>query len=197
MRMPDFPVEADKVQLRPFEHSDLDALERFVTAPVAQRYMALPVRDGAELRNHLDALLSMRRLTRPGDILAMAVLPLGGTHALGQVSLVWTDATASQAELRFVFAPEGHEAGLDRAALKAALDIAFEELNLHRVLVRTSARHQRTVRLLKQLGLRLEAHFREHALYQGEWDEELHFAILDREWRHADKVRELHRHRVA
>lgn len=197
MRMPDFPVEADKVVLRPFEPGDLEALEGFAKSPTAQRYMALPVRDGAELRTHLDSLLAMRRLTRPGDILAMAALAPGQTVALGQVSLVWTDATASQAELRFAFAPEGYEAGLDRAALKAALDIAFEELSLHRVLVRTSARHQRTVRLLKQLGLRLEAHFREHALYQGEWDEEMHFAILDREWRHADKVRELHRHRVA
>ena len=43
--------------------------------------------------------------------------------------------------------------------------------------------------------MRLEAHYREHALFQGEWDEELHFAILDREWLASDKVREFPRGR--
>jgi RimJ/RimL family protein N-acetyltransferase len=45
--------------------------------------------------------------------------------------------------------------------------------------------------------MRLEAHYREHALFQGEWDEELHFAILDREWTRGGKVHELLKHRVA
>jgi RimJ/RimL family protein N-acetyltransferase len=39
--------------------------------------------------------------------------------------------------------------------------------------------------------MRLEAQYREHALFQGEWDEELHFAILDREWQASAKVRPL------
>ena len=45
--------------------------------------------------------------------------------------------------------------------------------------------------------MRLEAHYREHALFQGEWDEELHFAILSREWQRSGKVEELSRHKVA
>jgi RimJ/RimL family protein N-acetyltransferase len=45
--------------------------------------------------------------------------------------------------------------------------------------------------------MRLEAHYREHALFQGEWDEELHFAVLDREWSRGSKVREITRHKVA
>ena len=48
--------------------------------------------------------------------------------------------------------------------------------------------------------MRLEAHYREHALFQGEWDEELHFAILDREWGRSPRVHEFNRfhiHRVA
>ena len=54
-----------------------------------------------------------------------------------------------------------------------------------------------SARLLKSLGMRLEAHYREHALFQGEWDEELHFAVLDREWQRGAKVREITRHKVA
>ena len=49
------------------------------------------------------------------------------------------------------------------------------------------------IALLKGIGMRLEAHYREHALFQGEWDEELHFAILDREWKPSEVVREFPR----
>ncbi|UXN72481.1 GNAT family N-acetyltransferase [Devosia sp. A8/3-2] len=42
---------------------------------------------------------------------------------------------------------------------------------------------------MQNMGMRLEAHYREHALFRGEWDEELHFAMLDREWNRPSKVR--------
>ena len=31
--------------------------------------------------------------------------------------------------------------------------------------------------------MRREAHFREHALFKGGWDEEFYYAILEDEWR--------------
>src|SRR5690606_20176399 len=113
------------------------------------------------------------------------------------VSLRWTDATAAQAELRFVFNPLYRRQGYATEAVRAALDIGFDECGFHRVFARCGADNQRSARLLKALGLRLEAHYREHALFQGDWDEELHFAILDREWRRGEKVKELSRHMVA
>jgi len=49
-------------------------------------------------------------------------------------------------------------------------------------MVRCDGRCHHSIKLLQNLGMRLEAHYREHALFQGEWDEELHFALLEREW---------------
>ena len=82
-------------------------------------------------------------------------------------------------------------------AVRAVLDFGFEAFGFHRVFVRCAAKNGRALRLLGGLGMRIEAHFREHALYQGEWDDELHFAILEREWRRGPAVTEIERHRVA
>jgi RimJ/RimL family protein N-acetyltransferase len=30
--------------------------------------------------------------------------------------------------------------------------------------------------------MRREAHFREHGLFKGRWDEEFYYALLQREW---------------
>ena len=81
--------------------------------------------------------------------------------------------------------------------MKAIVDLAFEHFRLHRVFARTAGQNEASASLLRSLGMRLEAHYREHALFQGEWDEELHFAVLDREWQRGAKVREITRHKVA
>jgi RimJ/RimL family protein N-acetyltransferase len=73
-------------------------------------------------------------------------------------------------------------------ALSAIFDLAFDQFRIHRLMVRCDGRSHHSIKLMQSLGMRLEAHYREHALFQGEWDEELHFAILDREWRPNAKV---------
>jgi RimJ/RimL family protein N-acetyltransferase len=115
---------------------------------------------------------------------------------IGHTCLTWADATAAQGELHLVLAPAARGAGYAREAAAAMLDLAFDEFRLHRVYCRCDGRNSAAVRLMKKLGMRLEAHFREHALFMGEWDEELVFALLSREWRRSSKVEEL-RHRIA
>ena len=197
MNMPDLPITTDRLKLRAFEPRDLDGLFAYLTLPDSQRYLDLPVRDIAEARAELSSLRQQTRLMRPGDTLALAVSSARSGVLVGHILLRWTDATASQAELRFLFDPRHSAERYATEAVTAAIDLAFGTLGMHRVFVRSSARHTGTVRLLKGLGMRLEAHYREHALFQGEWDEEMHFALLDREWRRTGKVHDLARPMVA
>ncbi len=48
---------------------------------------------------------------------------------------------------------------------------------------RVEARNIASARVLEKLGMRREAHFVENELVKGEWQSELVYAILDREWR--------------
>jgi RimJ/RimL family protein N-acetyltransferase len=193
----DLPIDTSRLKLRKFHKSDLDELAEFHLKPEVQRYMEWKTRDRGELEAALHTMCQQTRLNRPGDTLAIAVERKEDKRLIGHILLKWTDATASQAEMRFAFDSYHSKAADALEAMRAVLDLAFDELNLHRVFVRCAARSQPSARLLKSLGMRLEAHYREHALYQGEWDEELHFAILDREWGRGTKVKELTRHMVA
>ena len=193
----DLPIVTERLSLRSFERGDLDELACFYALPEAQRYLDWKARDKADVKAALEAMCGQTRLTRPGDTLCLAVERRSDEALVGMVSVKWTDATASQAELRFLFNPAHRRQNYGAEALHKMLDLSFEELGFHRVFTRCGAKSQGSVRLLKDLGMRLEAHYREHALFQGEWDEELHFAILDREWQRGTKVKELHRHMVA
>ncbi|MEO6395166.1 MAG: GNAT family protein [Devosia sp.] len=190
-------IKTERLILRPFERNDLDAVMAYHALPDVQRYLDWKARDRVEAKAALDAMRKQTRLTRPGDTLTLAVIRKSDSQLVGQVSLRWTDATAAQAEIRFVMSPTFRRQGYAAEAVRAIVSLGFDRYRLHRIFARTAGDNAASAQLLKGVGMRLEAHYREHALFQGEWDEELHFAILDREWQRGSKVREISRHKVA
>jgi RimJ/RimL family protein N-acetyltransferase len=197
MTPPVLPIETERLLLRTFGRNDLDSVMAYHALPEVQRYLDWKARDRIEVKAALDAMRKEVALNRPGDTVSLAVERRKDNQVIGQVSLRWHDATAAQAELRFVFNPIYRRQGYAGEAARAAITLGFNEFEFHRIFARCDARNQPSARLLKGLGMRLEAHYREHALFQGEWDEELHFAVLDREWQRSPKVQELVAHRVA
>lgn len=193
----DLTLKTDRLILRPFEKSDLDEVLSYYTLPDVQRYLDWKARDKSESKIAFDAMRKQTRLTRPGEILTLAMVRKSDAAVMGHVSLKWTDATAAQGEIRFAVAPAFRRNGYGAEAVKEVVSFAFAEHKFHRLFARTAGSNEASARLLKNLGMRLEAHYREHALFQGEWDEELHFAVLDREWQRGAKVREISRHKVA
>jgi RimJ/RimL family protein N-acetyltransferase len=197
MPSPKLPIETSRLTLRPFAEDDLQTLMAYHSLPEVQRYLDWKARDRVEARQALANLSKEVALTRPGDTISLAVVRKSDGELLGHISLRWLDATAGQAELRFVFDPKHSRQGYGTEAVRAAMTLGFEEFKFHRIFARCDARNQGSARLMKKIGMRLEAHYREHVLFQGEWDEELHFAILDREWKRDPKIADFPIQRVA
>ena len=68
-------------------------------------------------------------------------------------------------------------------ALRALLDMAFDELQLHRIEADTDPRNDRSMRLLERLGFVKEGHFRERWIVGGEVSDAAMFGLLHRDWR--------------
>ena len=124
MTSPELPIDTRRLVLRGFERSDLAAVDAYHSLPEAQRYLDWKARDRSELEAGLNAMSTQRRLNRPGDTLSLAVVRKSDGVLLGQVSLRWTDATAGQAELRFVFNPTYRRQGYATRGLALLLDQA-------------------------------------------------------------------------
>jgi RimJ/RimL family protein N-acetyltransferase len=182
------PLETDRLILRSFERGDVDAVAAYHSLPSSQRYAVRQSRYSADVAEVVGAMRNQVSLQRPGDTLALAMVRKGDNTLIGQVQLQWSDATAGQGEVRFLINPAFAGQGFLSEALSRIFDLAFDQFRIHRLMIRCDGRSHHSIKLMQTLGMRLEAHYREHALFQGEWDEELHFAILDREWRPSTKV---------
>jgi RimJ/RimL family protein N-acetyltransferase len=181
---PDWPLETERLVLRPFEEGDLDALHKVHSDEEVARYLYNePTRSLEETRELLGRKMAGVQLTAEGQWISAAVIARESRQFVGDVALHWVSEQHKTGELGFIFDPEHQGRGYATEAARAFLALAFEGLNLHRVIGRAEARNVASARVLEKLGMRREAHLVENEWVKGEWQSELVYAILEHEWR--------------
>ncbi len=182
MLQPSYPIETERLRLRPYGPGDLDDLFAMHNHEDVVRYLYWGVQDREQVAAMLERRQTKNAREREGDSLILAVeLPQTG-RVIGDVLLHWTSEEHRQGEIGFVFHPDFHGRGYASEAAVVMLRLGFEELDLHRITGRCEAGNVASARLMERLGMRREAHFRENEFVKGRWDDELVFAMLAREW---------------
>jgi RimJ/RimL family protein N-acetyltransferase len=179
---PPYPIETERLTLRPFTRDDIDGLFAMQSLPEVARFLYWEPRERAEVQQVLDRKLGQAQLYRDGDILALAVVLRSAGVLVGEVSLTWLSSTDRQGEIGFVFHPGYQGKGLAREAAEALLRFGFGDVGLHRVIGRCDPRNAPSARLLERLGMRREAHLVHCEIFKGTWGDVYVYAILDQEW---------------
>jgi len=177
------PIETERLVLRPFEEGDLAAVLAMQTSPDVTRLLPWGPRTEAETRQSLGEKIAARAIRDEGDALSLAGISKTTGELVADVVLWLASKAHQQGEIGYIVPPEHQGNGYAIEANLPLLRIAFEELGLHRVVGRVEARHAASARVLEKLGMRREAHLVENEWVKGEWQSELVYAILDREWR--------------
>jgi RimJ/RimL family protein N-acetyltransferase len=176
------PLTTERLLLRPFADDDLEDVLAYHALPEVVRYLYWEVRDRDEVRELLVQRRLRDRLAAEGDTAVLAVVLAETGQVIGEVNLRWASVAHRQGEFGFVLHPDFHGRGYASEAAARMLDLAFDELGLHRVYGRTDGRNVASAGLMRRLGMREEAHFVQNEIFKGEWGDELVFGILADEW---------------
>jgi RimJ/RimL family protein N-acetyltransferase len=180
---PDYPIETERLRLRPFRRGDVDAVADYRSLPEVAKYLL----DGPLSRETVTLAVQTRvaqtGFEAEGDKIFLAIERKDGTPMIGEVSLILRDLNGRQGEIGYILHPAQQRQGLATEAAAAMLALAFEGAGLHRVHARCAVANVASARLMERLGMRREAHFRQHGVVKGAWDEEFIYAILEDEWR--------------
>ena len=180
---PDWPLETSRLTLRPFVESDFDAIHAMRSDAEVARYLyGEPVRSPDETRTSLEQKMAAPEWTREGDWFSVAAVERDSGLTVGDMAFHWVSERDRTAEIGFVFDPRQQGKGFATEAARALIEWVFTEAGFHRVIGRTEARNAASARVLEKLGMRPEAHFVENEWVKGEWQSELVYAILEREW---------------
>jgi RimJ/RimL family protein N-acetyltransferase len=179
----DEPLSTERLLLRAFVESDLEAVHALGSDPEVVRYIPWPVRTREQSQQWLADRIVGNRLEKDDDGVVWAVVRRSDERLLGGVNLWWRSIADQQAEVGYVFAREAQGVGYATEAVRAVVDTAFRVLDVHRVYARLDARNEASARLLTRLGMRHEAHLREDGIFKGEWGDTDLYAVLAQEWR--------------
>jgi len=183
MPSPSWPIRTERLVLRPFTTDDLESLHAIHSDEGVARWLYNDPRSRGETRELLGHKVGGASVRAEGEWLSAAAV-LGETGELvADIALLWASEAHRQGELGFVVHPAHQGRGYATEASRPLLAFAFETLGLHRVVGRLEPRNAGSARVLEKLGMRREAHLVENEWVKGEWQSELVYAILAREWR--------------
>jgi RimJ/RimL family protein N-acetyltransferase len=178
---PDWPIETERLVLRPYEERDFDALHELYADEDVARWLYYGPATPEESRAKLARKIAAHTLTEETG-LAAAVELRDGAYVGDAVLFYMAPAVHRSIELGFSFLPAQQGNGYATEAARALVDWAFR-VGFHRVYGRLEARNTASARVLEKLGMRREGLLVENEWVKGEWQSELVYAILDREWR--------------
>ena len=177
------PLHTDRLLLRPYAESDFDALNAMRSDPESARYLYFDPQTPDQVRQTLAKKIAGTSIGATGDVLALAAEVRATGAVVADVILHLLSEEHLVGEVGYMVHPDHAGNGYATEATRPLLAIAFDDLGLHRLIGRLEARNIASAAVLEKLGMRREAHLIENEWVKGEWQSELDYAILDREWR--------------
>ncbi|MEO8889440.1 MAG: GNAT family protein [Jatrophihabitantaceae bacterium] len=185
MLHPDYPIQTERLILRPLSPDDVDALFAYQSREDVCRYIPYAPRTRERVLERITAPHGRSFLDQPGDALSVAVQLRSSGELVGDVVLFWHSEEHRSGEIGYVFSPDHTGHGYATETAHALLRLGFAGLGLHRIVARVDARNTASAAVARRIDMRQEAHLVQNEWFKGEWSDELVFAILQDEWRAA------------
>ena len=107
---PDYPIETERLLLRPFEDGDLDAMFEIQRLPEVAAFLYWEPRTRAEVLQQLERLKAMTRIDEASDSLRLAAVRRDTGTLVGDYSLRLHSREHRQGEIGYITHPahQGH-----------------------------------------------------------------------------------------
>jgi [ribosomal protein S5]-alanine N-acetyltransferase len=176
-----FPTETERLLLREFRVDDENGIHAYASDPEVVRLMKWGPNTPEQSRAFLQMVLTTQDQW-PRPFVELAIELKGDGRMIGSIGLRVKDERNRAADIGYVLAREDWGRGYMTEAARAILNVAFRQLDLHRVWATCNPRNHASYRVMEKLGMRREGHFREGAMEKGEWRDSYLYAVLAEEW---------------
>jgi len=172
-------ISGKKVRLRAFREDDLKNMVAWINNPMVTRYLAhMRPWSAVEERGWLE-----RAMRNDDPTAATFVVESADGEYAGSIGLMQIDGRNRNAEVGIVIArPEEWGRGMGGEAMVLMLRHAFEEMNLHRVMLRVFTFNERALRSYLKIGFAEEGRLRENMFRHGTWHDTVLMGILAEEF---------------
>jgi RimJ/RimL family protein N-acetyltransferase len=171
-----------RLLIRDLEIGDADALFAYKSKPEVIRYQFWRPQSLDEVREFILDMEAVEADT-PGTWLQLAICLREGGALIGDIGMHFIADSPGQVEIGYTVSPDRQRQGYATEVVRAMLAYLFETLGKHRVTASVDPRNASSAAVLEKAGFSKEAHFRKSVFMDGEWCDDVVYAILEEEWK--------------
>jgi RimJ/RimL family protein N-acetyltransferase len=177
------PVRTARLVLRAMTPGDVNDIHAYQSRSDVCRYLPFEPRNRDEVAEKVAKYSKALVLSGDGDFWQLAIERAADPgRVIGDVYFTIKNMANATCEIGWTLHPDHAGLGYMTEAAGAVLEIAFNDLGLHRASAVLDPRNDASAALCRRLGMRAEAYFVEEMWFKGAWADTAIYAILDREW---------------
>jgi RimJ/RimL family protein N-acetyltransferase len=174
-------ITTARLTLRDFREDDWQAMSAYWSDPRYQQFYPVHADSDGMVRELVGRFTAAQALD-PRRSWQLAILNPEDGRLIGNCGVRINDPELREASIGFELNPDCWGHGYATEAARAVVAVGFDEVGLHRIWAECVADNRASAHVLEKLGMRREAHFREHQQFRGRWWDTLIYAVLDHEW---------------
>jgi RimJ/RimL family protein N-acetyltransferase len=121
------------------------------------------------------------QINMPGTWFQWAIVEEKSGLIIGDLGVQFIEDN-QQVEVGITLDKNFQSQGFASEALRAVIDYLFNHLEKHRIVASVDAENIKSMHLLQKLGFRKEAHFVQSLYINGQWVDDVVFALLESDW---------------
>ncbi|MCU4174349.1 GNAT family N-acetyltransferase [Carboxylicivirga sp. N1Y90] len=175
----DYPIiKTERLTLRQITFDDSAAVFAYRSDTVSNRYQGWIPKTKDDTEDWIDKIASS--FNQADSWAQFAIILNSSGELIGDIGLHFLDE--HQVELGCTLAKTNQGQGYATEALSSCIKYLFKSLYKHRIITSIDPRNTASINLVKRLGFRQEAHFKQSILQNDQWLDDLVFALLKSEY---------------
>jgi RimJ/RimL family protein N-acetyltransferase len=178
----------DRLLLRSIRLDDAAGLFQYRSDQEANRYQGWIPETISDVHDFINNRVSST-IDRTGTWYQLVIIRSDTKKLIGDVGMHFLDDEKYQVEIGFTLDKNEQGKGFASEAVKETINFLFNDLNKRRIIASIDPRNGKSIALVERLGFRKEAHFKESLLINGEWVDDVVYAVLKDEWRYGLNIK--------
>ncbi|WP_413808337.1 GNAT family N-acetyltransferase [Streptomyces sp. OE57] len=170
-----------RLSLRELTVDDVDAVLAIYGSPAATEHLSFTPRSRDEVSGIVERSVDSATVT-PRQQYALAVVERDRRELIGFARLALDPHQQRAATIGFALRPDSWGVGYGRETVRLLLNLAFADLNLHRVWAARAPLNVASEKTLLASGMTEEGRIRGHVHVRGAWRDSIVYGVLREEW---------------
>ncbi len=173
-------IESERLVIRPIAIDDAGEVLQYRSDATTNKYQNFHPNSINDVYEFIGK--TSTEMDIPETWFQFVIIYKGNNKIIGDIGIHFLGEDNQQVEIGCTLNKDFHKQGFASEALDVVITYIFRVLNKHRIIASVDPRNIDSINLMIRLGFRKEAHFKESILINGEWTDDIVFAILRKDW---------------